>query len=203
MGHFAAGSSSRSRYERSSARRGTTLLVLPLDVRIISHRSHHLASPTQQGAPSCTVSLLYDLARRGVAAPTQQGHPRAQPSMLCDLVRQGAETAQQRSRTHRRRRALPLRMFVVRTKAHTSPGGLMRGGVTVLTPSPIHVSASPGGTFREHACWMSGSRCPEASGSFRPASSLVQSRAHNTHAVTVMVDFGEVQPDLDVDPGFT
>eukprot|EP00966_Prymnesium_polylepis_P277407 6409834-Prymnesium_polylepis.1 len=32
---------------------------------------------------------------------------------------------------------------------------------------------------------MSGSRCPEASGSFRPASSLVQSRAHNTHAVTV------------------
>ena len=128
MGHFAAGSSSRSRYERSSARRGTTLLVLPLDVRIISHRSHHLASPTQQGAPSCTVSPLYDLARRGVAAPTQQGHPRAQPSMLCDLVRQGAETAQQRSRTHRRRRALPLRMFVVRTKAHTSPGGLMRGG---------------------------------------------------------------------------
>ena len=79
MGHFAAGSSSRSRYERSSARRGTTLLVLPLDVRIISHRSHHLASPTQQGAPSCTVSPLYDLARRGVAAPTQQGHPRAQP----------------------------------------------------------------------------------------------------------------------------
>eukprot|EP00966_Prymnesium_polylepis_P225367 5212742-Prymnesium_polylepis.1 len=32
---------------------------------------------------------------------------------------------------------------------------------------------------------MSGSRCPEASGSFPPASSLVQSRAHNTHAVTV------------------
>jgi hypothetical protein len=42
-------------------------------------------------------------------------------------------------------------------------------------------------------------------GSFRelPAGVLlVQSRAHNTHAVTVMVDFGEVQPDLDVDPGF-
>eukprot|EP00966_Prymnesium_polylepis_P241835 5592339-Prymnesium_polylepis.1 len=48
--------------------------------------------------------------------------------MLCDLARQGAETTQQRSRTHRRRRALPLRMIVVRTKVRTSPGGLMRGG---------------------------------------------------------------------------
>eukprot|EP00966_Prymnesium_polylepis_P289251 6681446-Prymnesium_polylepis.1 len=39
-------------------------------------------------------------------------------------------------------------------------------------------------------------------GSFRPASALVQSRAHTTHAVLVMVDFGEVQSDLNVDPGF-
>eukprot|EP00966_Prymnesium_polylepis_P282855 6535530-Prymnesium_polylepis.1 len=39
-------------------------------------------------------------------------------------------------------------------------------------------------------------------GSFRPASDWVQSRAHTTHAVLVMVDFREVQPDLNVDPGF-
>eukprot|EP00966_Prymnesium_polylepis_P283652 6553284-Prymnesium_polylepis.1 len=59
-------------------------------------------------------------------------------------------------------------MIVVRTKAHTSPGGLMRGGgMTVLTPSPIDSCPRvrvPGGTFREHMCWMSGSRSLEASG---------------------------------------
>ena len=56
--------------------------------------------------------------------------------------------------------------------------------VTVLTPSPIGSCPRvrvPAGTFREHACWMSGSRGPEGSESFRPASSLVRSMSvYNT-----------------------
>eukprot|EP00966_Prymnesium_polylepis_P143166 3304509-Prymnesium_polylepis.1 len=39
--------------------------------------------------------------------------------------------------------------------------------LTVLTPSPVGSCPGvrvPRGTFREHACWMSGSRSLEASG---------------------------------------